>query len=191
LSFLANPPPLQYHVSRVVLHSHSAEVCKSLSSAALIIGEPKREVLMKCRVNLVVAVLAVGLGLGSLRAEDGRKEVTAPAVTGAWTGIWGPYSPAPGAGLAKDKCKRLDCQVVRKAGVWQATFEGECGRPYKYTIKMEGRQAGNVVLFKGTVDLGEKDGGVYDWVGRATDKEFIGFYTSAHYTGAFQLSRAK
>jgi hypothetical protein len=80
---------------------------------------------------------------------------------------------------------------VRKDGVWQATFEGECGRPYKYVIKMDGRQAGDAVLFKGTTDLGEKDGGVYDWVGRATDKEFIGFYTSAHHTGVFQLSRPK
>jgi hypothetical protein len=77
--------------------------------------------------------------------------------------------------------------------------EGECGRPYKYTIKMEGRQAGAVVLFKGTTDLGEKDGGVYgqkdggvyDWVGRATDKEFVGFYTIAHYMGVFQLARTK
>jgi len=34
------------------------------------------------------------------------------------------------------------------------------------------------VLFKGTADLGPKDGGVYDWIGRATEKEFVGFYTS-------------
>jgi hypothetical protein len=81
--------------------------------------------------------------------------------------------------------------VVRKGDTWQATFEGECGRPYKYTIKMDGRQAGDVVLFKGTTDLGEKDGGVYDWIGRATQKEFIGFYTSAKYSGVFQLARKK
>jgi hypothetical protein len=30
---------------------------------------------------------------------------------------------------------------------------------YKYTVKMDGRQAGDVMLFKGTTDLGEKDGG--------------------------------
>jgi hypothetical protein len=56
---------------------------------------------------------------------------------------------------------------------------------------MDGRQAGEVVLFKGTTDLGEKDGGVYDWIGRATDKEFIGFYTSAKYAGVFRLTRKK
>jgi len=47
------------------------------------------------------------------------------------------------------------------------------------------------VLVNGTTDLGEKDGGVYDWIGRATDKEFVGFYTNAHYTGVFSLNREK
>jgi hypothetical protein len=76
-------------------------------------------------------------------------------------------------------------------GTWQATFEGECGRPYKYTIQMKGRQAGDAVLFQGSVDLGEKDGGVYDWIGRANADEFIGFYTSKGHTGHFRLARPK
>jgi hypothetical protein len=139
----------------------------------------------------VLLVGVVALGIGPAGAEDKPKPAEAPNVTGAWTGTWGPFNPAQSATVAKEKCKRLDCTVVRKDGGWQATFEGECGRPYKYTIKMDGRQAGAVVLFKGTTDLGEKDGGVYDWVGRATDNEFVGFYTSAHYTGVFQLSRTK
>ena len=39
--------------------------------------------------------------------------------------------------------------------------------------------------------LGAKDGGVYDWIGRANEKEFVGFFTSAFYTGTFNLARAK
>ena len=113
--------------------------------------------------------------------------VKAPEVTGAWTGEWGPYDPASSSGPAKEKCKAIDCVVELKEGVWHATFEGECGRPYKYKIDMDGRQAGGAVLFKGTTDLGEQDGGVFDWVGRATDDGFVGFYTSAHYTGVFTL----
>jgi len=74
-------------------------------------------------------------------------------------------------------------------GVWEATFEGDCGRPYKYSIKMEGRQSGNAVLFKGTADLGQADGGVYDWIGRANNTDFIGFYTNAFSTGFFNLKR--
>lgn len=89
-----------------------------------------------------------------------------------------------------DACKPMDCTVVKLGGGrYQATFAGECGRPYKYTIKMTGRTVGSSVLFKGTADLGEKDGGVFDWIGRATDKEFVGFFTSQGYTGTFRLER--
>ncbi len=73
--------------------------------------------------------------------------------------------------------------------MWKAVFEGDCGRPYKYTITMEGRLVGNAVMFKGTADLGAKDGGVYDWIGRANGKQFIGFYTSSFATGVFSMVR--
>jgi hypothetical protein len=132
-------------------------------------------------------ILLVGM-CGVMHAADEPKDTPAPGVTGEWTGTWGPYAEKPNPDAKK---MRLDCNVVKKDGVWQATFEGECGRPYKYTIKMEGRQAGDAVLFKGTTDLGEKDGGVYDWIGRATGNEFVGFYTSAKYSGVFRLTRKK
>ena len=127
------------------------------------------------------------LGSSGVRAAD----PPAPDVVGKWTGTWGPSLPEgqkPKYPIAQMK---LDCTVELKDGKYQATFEGECGRPYKYTIKMEGRQAMNAVLFKGTADLGPKDGGVYDWIGRANGKEFVGFYTSAGYTGTFTLARPK
>ncbi len=129
----------------------------------------------------------------SLAAEPAKR----PGVGGDWVGTWGPYSP-PKDGAAQPPSKytkeqlRLDCKVVElRDGKWQATFEGECGRPYKYTIQMTGRQVGDAVLFQGTADLGEKDGGIYDWIGRATNEEFIGFYTSKKYTGQFRLARPK
>jgi hypothetical protein len=140
---------------------------------------------------LITAAVGAAAAPATAPADGPAQAPKPPAVAGAWTGVWGPFSPALGATLDKDKCKQLDCQVVLKDGVWQATFEGECGRPYQYTIKMEGRQAGGAVMFKGTVDLGEKDGGVYDWIGRASEQEFVGFYTSARYTGAFRLARVK
>lgn len=141
--------------------------------------------------SLALAVIA-GLALISSRgpAQDKR-----PQVSGDWTGTWGIYAP-PKAGVAPAQSRysgtelKLDCKVTElRDGAWQATFEGECGRPYKYTVKMQGRQAGDVVLFQGTADLGEKDGGVYDWIGRATGDEFVGFYTSQKHTGHFRLAR--
>jgi len=32
---------------------------------------------------------------------------------------------------------------------------------------------------------------VFDWIGRATDKEFVGFFSSRAYTGTFRLTRAQ
>ena len=131
--------------------------------------------------------LIIGIGL----AQSPGATPERPDIAGEWTGTWATYSPAQGAVPPKDICKSLGCKVIYKDGVWEATFEGDCGRPYKYTIKMEGRQVGKVVMFKGTTDLGAKDGGVFDWIGRANDKEFVGFFTSGYYTGVFNLSRAK
>jgi hypothetical protein len=132
----------------------------------------------------------------SVVAKTPDQATASPRVTGDWVGTWSQYSPpkegeppAP-AKYTKDQM-RLDCTVVElRDGKWQATFEGECGRPYKYTVQMLGRQAGDVVMFTGTADLGEKDGGVYDWIGRTTEDEFVGFFTSQKYTGHFRLARS-
>jgi hypothetical protein len=141
--------------------------------------------------HVLVILLLTVCSTNLSTAADQPATPKPPDVTGSWSGTWGPYNPEPSKESAKKQEMRLDCTVVLKDGKWQATFEGECGRPYKYTIKMEGRQAGDVVLFKGTTDLGEKDGGVFDWIGRATGKEFVGFYTSAKYIGVFRLTRKK
>lgn len=143
------------------------------------------------RSRLVMACFALAATIALTHAQSAATKDQAPNIAGEWTGTWAIYNPAQGAVPAKEICKRLDCKISSKDGVWEATFEGDCGRPYKYTIKMEGRQIGKAVLFKGTTDLGAKDGGVFDWIGRATEKEFVGFYTSSSYTGVFNLSRAK
>jgi hypothetical protein len=121
-----------------------------------------------------------------------EKKVEQPSISGDWGGTWGVFHPNQTRTAAQDTQRQLVCHVVALTpDKWEATFEGECGRPYKYTIQMLGHRTGDVVLFKGSVDLGEKDGGVYDWIGRATEEKFIGFYTSQNYTGAFQMARLK
>ena len=142
---------------------------------------------MKLRMfsALLLAVIAAGHGLAA--AADAPKPAGPPNIVGLWTGNWGTFDPATLSKVAKETCKSLDCTVGLKDGAWVATFEGECGGPYKYTIKMEGRQSGDVVLFTGSVDLGEKGGGIYDWVGRATDKDFVGFYTIRVMSAFFSL----
>ena len=145
-------------------------------------------------VVFLVAVTAAAVVYAQNKPDAGK----APAVVGKWTGTWGVYappalkpeSPAAPKKAYTDQQRQMDCTVeALPDGKWQATFEGECGRPYKYTIKMLGRQAGDVVLFSGSADLGEMDGGVYDWIGRASGKDFVGFFTSRGYTGTFRLAR--
>jgi hypothetical protein len=145
---------------------------------------------------VLAVVLAGALGAATARSAEEKK----PQVAGTWTGTWGVYEPpremkdgeAKPAPRYPQAQMKLDCKVVSLPdGKWEATFEGECGRPYKYTVKMLGRTTGNIVLFQGTADLGKEDGGVYDWIGRASDNEFVGFYTSQRYTGHFRLARPK
>jgi hypothetical protein len=89
-----------------------------------------------CRWPIMfLGVLALGAGVAPSPAQPPPGK--APDVTGAWTGIWGPYNPAQSGTLAKEKCKALDCRVTQKDGVSQATSEGECGRPDKFVIKRE------------------------------------------------------
>ena len=140
---------------------------------------------------LLVVVAIVSTTAGDARAQRGRGTQAPPEITGTWSGTWSSFNPAQATPQPKEVCKKLDAVVARDADGWVATFEGDCGRPYKYKISMKGRLAGGVVLFTGTVDLGAQDGGVYDWVGRATGTEFIGFYTSAYSTGFFNLTQVK
>jgi hypothetical protein len=128
---------------------------------------------------------AIGFALGR-----GRGGPAQPLdIAGKWTGTWSSYSPTQGNKAPGFECAKLDATVAKNNDVWEAVFEGDCGRPYKYSIKMEGRQTGSAVLFKGTADLGAADGGIYDWIGRANNAEFIGFYTNAFTTGVFSLQR--
>ena len=144
------------------------------------------------RIGRVLAfVAAAGLATADVHGQRGRGPQPPPEIAGKWTGTWSSFNPAQATTQPKELCKQLDAEIVKNGEVWVATFEGDCGRPYKYKISMNGRLSGGVVLFTGTADLGAQDGGVYDWVGRATNNEFIGFYTSAHATGFFNLSRAK
>jgi len=138
----------------------------------------------------MVALVALALSAAAISAQGGRGfGGPPPDVTGKWAGTWNAFNPAEAATPPKEMCKTLNATISREGEVWKALFEGDCGRPYKYQITMEGRAVGPVVMFKGTTDLGQQDGGVYDWVGRANAKQFVGFYTSAFATGVFSLTR--
>ena len=60
------------------------------------------------------------------QAQSVAKEPV-PEIAGDWNGTWSTYNPAQGAVPAKEICKNLSSKVVHKDGVWEATFEGDCG----------------------------------------------------------------
>jgi hypothetical protein len=141
---------------------------------------------------VLILALSASAAAGTPQGQGRGAAAAAPIdIAGKWTGVWSYYNPAQASTPPKEQCAKLDATVVKEGETWVATFEGDCGRPYKYTIKMEGRQTGPAVLFKGSADLGPRDGGVFDWIGRATNTEFIGFYTSGYATGTFNMARAK
>jgi hypothetical protein len=141
------------------------------------------------RISICAVLIVLSIGIIDAQRGRGRGPQAAPNIAGTWTGTWSSFNPARATTPPRELCARLTAAITQKGDVWDAVFEGDCGRPYKYTIAMEGRQAGGAVLFKGTTDLGPQDGGVYDWVGRADEKEFVGFFTSAAYTGFFTMTR--
>jgi hypothetical protein len=147
--------------------------------------------IMKKTAGLLLVCTVIMAGVTFAQAPRGGRGAAQPLdIAGSWTGTWSNFNPAQASSQPNVVCAKLDAKVTLAAnGVWEAVFEGDCGRPYKYSIKMEGRQSGNAVLFKGTADLGQADGGVYDWIGRANNTDFIGFYTNAFTTGFFNLKR--
>jgi hypothetical protein len=142
--------------------------------------------------TMCLVMLAVSLAVAGGHAQTARSNTppAPPDISGKWSGTWSAFNPARATTPPKELCALLTAAITKKGDGWEAIFEGDCGRPYKYTITMDGRPAGNAVMFKGTADLGPKDGGVYDWIGRADAKEFVGFFTSSGYTGVFSLTRA-
>src|SRR5262245_40170934 len=144
---------------------------------------------MRNLVWLLSFVLLTTTALGAQGAAA-RGAQAAPDLDGTWTGTWSAFNPARATTPPRELCAKLTATITKKGEVWEAVFEGDCGRPYKYSISMEGRLAGAAVMFKGSADLGAQDGGVYDWIGRADNNEFVGFFTSAVYTGVFSMMRA-
>src|SRR4030095_14091543 len=105
--------------------------------------QPIKEKTMTNRSRLALLSLVLITVIGVALAQTQNPETSqnkdqakdsAPDINGVWTGTWGVYNPAQGTTPPRDICKKLDAKVSGKENVWEAIFEGDCGRPYKYTI---------------------------------------------------------
>ena len=104
--------------------------------------------------------------------------------TSKWTGTWVPEGHPERGGDLHCVARNIE------EGKWNAKFSGYCGRQFVYRIDMLGNEEGDNVMFSGEVDLGEKDGGAYQWTGEMSDDEFTGKYTSlSGKKGTFAMKR--
>ena len=112
--------------------------------------------MQRTRIGWLLALIVMAATIGQAQGQSGRGQTPPgpPEIAGKWSGTWSSFNPAKATTQPKELCKQLDAGVVRDGETWVATFEGDCGRPYKYKISMNGRHSEGVVLFTGTVDLG-------------------------------------
>jgi hypothetical protein len=101
----------------------------------------------------------------------------------SWEGTWEGSNGHAG---------ELSCQVAAKSDdQWEGKFTGTCDRQFAYEVQMQGRRDGDTILFTGQADLGEKDGGLFQWTGRLAGDQFTGEYQSdGGKTGKFQMKPA-
>jgi hypothetical protein len=100
----------------------------------------------------------------------------------AWIGNW------DSGGEHRGELRCLARHVAENS--WEATFAGYCNREFLYEVRMQGSKEGEKIVFKGEADLGEQDGGVYQWHGEIQGRSFLGLYTSASgKKGEFKLER--
>jgi hypothetical protein len=71
--------------------------------------------------------------------------------------------------------------------VFSATFGGAG----EYDVELAGVTEGETIVFKGSVDLGETSGGVFDWNGSISGEVFDGSYTSQFINGTFKMVKAE
>ena len=101
-----------------------------------------------------------------------------------WSGTWQTEGNQEYGGELSCIAERVDDQT------WRAEFTGYCGREFAYEVTMAGKRDGKKVVFAGSADLGDEDGGLYDWTGEIDDDQFTGkYFSSAGKRGGFTMTR--
>jgi hypothetical protein len=131
------------------------------------------------RRAILLAALCT-LWSGALTAIADEKDDAASG----WLGTW--------QALGQTDCKELRCAAQRVEGEkWQATFTGVCSREFSFQVKMNGIRKADKIVFEGTTDLGEQNGGVYRWSGEIIGQKFTGKYKSdGGKEGTFEMKPA-
>lgn len=135
-----------------------------------------------CATCLAAVFAFAGCGLAPVSKAYHEHPDDKSAATGFWTGTW----KANGAAEAS----ALSCTMLQKTGnEWIATFDAVCGRNASFTFDVPGKLKDGLVVFKQTIDLGEINGGVFEWTGEIRGDTFTGKYKSSGYEGGFVMKK--
>lgn len=133
---------------------------------------------------ITISVLLAALMLAGC-AHTRESSAAMDAVSGYYAGHW--YGPNPEKALGT-----LDCTITAKGeDAWDAHFVATFGEVGEYEVPLEGKRTEGKVLFGGAVDLGESEGGVFEWTGEIVDEVFNGEYTARGYTGTFKMTKTE
>jgi hypothetical protein len=130
---------------------------------------------------LLLALAAAGvITPGCAHMPD---ESAADGVSGYYVGHW--YGPNPEKPLGE-----LTCTITPKGpDTWDAFFIATFGEVGEYEVPLEGKREDSKVVFGGDVDLGESEGGVFEWTGEIVGDTFNGNYKAATYVGTFRMKK--
>ncbi len=128
------------------------------------------------RLMMAVAFLAgmvLGIGHGASTGKD--------TVMGNWEGMW--YDDAMFEG-------DLSAKIVDEGnGNYRALVEAVVGQPQPAKGVLQGKQKGEAVEFKGTIDLGPNLGGVHECWAKAAAQKLVGRYDGPEYRGRFEMKK--
>jgi hypothetical protein len=120
--------------------------------------------------------------------REWRQAYQAPApldsLEGRWEGRW--------SSDANGHNGNLRCLITRKKdGDYAAWFRATYMRVlhFSYTVSLQAESRDGIWQFRGEEDLGKLSGGIYRYVGSATEANFHSTYQSEYDHGIFELKR--
>jgi hypothetical protein len=102
-------------------------------------------------------------------------------IMGNWEGNWLADSGERG---------KLSAQLVDEGnGNYRAILKADVGEAQPVKGVMQGKQKGDTVEFKGSVDAGESLGGIYDCTGQVLGEKFTGRFSGPDDRGTFEMKK--
>jgi len=131
---------------------------------------------MKHTFSLLAFLALTALSLSTYAAE-------ARDVMGNWDGRWYGVESSEGPVTAHI--------IAEGKGNFRAVISVDIGEVEPFPGEMRGKDQDAKVQFKGTVDLGPQNGGIYQLTGEVSDGKFTGRFSGLENRGRFELKKLR